>query len=740
MLGSISRLVVRAPKIVLSITLLFCGLAAIIGISAPAHLSTGGFVSARSQSAVADDVLTKEFDNWPTVTILVECPWGVENSAARRFGLELIARLRAVPDVTGLESIWNGAQGMASYLLSVDEKSALIIVNMGGSYNEQVASAITVNTIVHTVMRPAGITVKAGGSILTSLAISAQVSKDLATANAVTAPLLAVLMLWIFGSLVATLIPLAVAGIAFLGTLAMLRILAALTTVSVFALNLATALTLALAIDYSLLLVNRYREERAVGREHADSVIQTIQAAGRTVLYSATAVGLSLSVLLLFPLYALRSIGYAGIAVAALSAGASVIVTPALLALCGMRIDSLNVRNLLRRLFRRPAQDPKFTAIERTFWYRFAGAVIRHPVASGLLASEVVLVLAAPFLGVRFGLPDDRVLPETATVRQVGDAVRTQFETVANEITVVMPDRKQISIAQIGRYASALSRLHPVILVSSPLGKYQSGVLTAGEDSDPAMANAEAAYLLVYATGDPDSPAGRQVLAEIRGVRAPADVLLTGSAAEISDSLNTIASRLPLALGMIALLTFFVISIFSGSILLPLKAILLNAMSLCATFGAMVWIFQEGHFLGLLFGSTSSGFLIVEEPVLMFFVSFGVSMDYELFLLSRIREEWLSSARTRADNERAVQLGLARTARITTSAAALMTVVFVGLMTSEVTVIQMLGLGLALAVLMDVSLIRGVLAPAIMRLAGRANWWLPAPIKAYWEAHEVSEG
>ncbi|MCW2528836.1 MAG: hypothetical protein JWM76_3696, partial [Pseudonocardiales bacterium] len=338
-----------------------------------------------------------------------------------------------------------------------------------------------------------------------------------------------------------------------------------------------------------------------------------------------------------------------------------------------------------------------------------------------------------PFLGVKFGSPDDRVLPTSASVRQVGDEIREQFDgSGPGAVTVVMPDRRLVSDGDLAAYAERLSQLDGVTAVAAPGGTYVGGKAVAGPADSTQLADQQAAYLRVFNSAVPFSPQGARVLKEVRETPAPASVLLTGPAATSHDALAALGHRLPLALAIIAIATAIVLFMFTGSLLMPLKAIVLNALSLTATFGAMVWVFQDGHLLSL-FGSTSAGYLVPTMPILMFCLAFGMSMDYEIFLLSRIREEWLASARTNADNTRAVQLGLARTGRIVTAAAGLMAIVFAGMTTSKVSFMQMFGLGLTLAVLMDATLIRGLLVPAFMRLAGRANWWAPAPL-ARWHS------
>jgi putative drug exporter of the RND superfamily len=433
------------------------------------------------------------------------------------------------------------------------------------------------------------------------------------------------------------------------------------------------------------------------------------------VLFSALTVLLSLSALLVFPMYFLRSFAYAGIAVVALAAAAALFILPAMLVLVGTRVNALDVRAFVRHRLHRPDPAPK--ALEDTFWYRLAGRVMNRAVPVGAAIVILLLVLGAPFLGAKWGYPDDRVLPSSAQVHQVGDDLRTDFsQNAAGSLTVVLPEA--VASDQLASYRNALAQVPGVRGVSAP------------------MSNSSAAYLVVHSDATPYSSDGKKLLSSVRDVPAPGHVLITGAAARSADSLSALGSRLPLALLLIIVSTFVVLFMFTGSLLMPLKALVLNTLSLTATFGAMVWVFQDGHLLSSVFGSTSTGYLVATMPILMFCLAFGMSMDYEVFLLSRIREEWLSvpvAERTPEHNRRSVAVGLGRTGRIVTAAAALMAIVFAGIGTSSVIFMQMFGTGLALAVIMDATIIRGLLVPAFMRLAGPANWWAPAPL-ARWHA------
>jgi RND superfamily putative drug exporter len=710
MLGRIAALALRAPKRVLVVGAAVFLAALAFGAPVASHLSSGGFSAPGSASTKADSILLSQFKTGDANLIVeVTSPAGVDAATSRAQAIE--NSLTTNPYVSQVHSYWSGA----SSLRSADGKSGLIVAFVtGGDDNAPKRATDAVKGFLGT---DNGVTVKAGGQAIATQAVNDQTKSDLAIAEAVSIPITVVLLIIIFGSLIASLLPLVTGLFAIVGTLAALRTVALFTDVSIFAMNLTTALGFALAIDYSLLIVNRYREELRRGLAPDAAVLRTVQTAGRTVLFSALTVLLSMSALLVFPMYFLRSFAYAGIAVVALAAGAALFLLPAMLVLINVRVNSLDARVLLRRVLRRP--DPVEKQLHETFWYRVAAFVMRRAVLVGVGVTIVLLVLGAPFLGAKWGYPDDRVLPSSASVHQVGDDLRTNYrQNAAGAVTVVLPSRAEVTDGQLASYAAALARVPGATAVSPP------------------VSNNGAAFVSVQTDASPYSDAGKTFLANVRRVPAPAPTLVTGAAARSGDSLDALGSRLPVALALIIVSTFVVLFMFTGSLLMPLKALVLNTLSLTATFGAMVWIFQDGHLLNAIFGSSSSGYLVATMPILMFCLAFGMSMDYEVFLLSRIREEWLSvpaEQRSAAHNTRSVAMGLARTGRIVTAAAALMAIVFAGIATSKVTFMQMFGTGLTLAVLMDATLVRGLLVPAFMRLAGRANWWAPAPL-ARWHA------
>jgi RND superfamily putative drug exporter len=555
--------------------------------------------------------------------------------------------------------------------------------------------------------------------------------------ESIAIPLSFLVLVWVFGGLLAAALPLAVGGFAILGSLAVLRGFTMITDVSIFALNLTVAMGLALAIDYTLLIISRYRDEPADGAAPEQALVRTMTTAGRTVLFSAMTVALSMVAMVLFPMYFLKSFAYAGIAVVGLAALAAVVIAPAAIVLLGDRLDAFDVRRFARRVRGRP--EPVRKPVDQTLWYRMTKRVMRRSIPVGITLVAVLLLLGAPFLGIKWGFPDDRVLPQSASARQVGDELRTAFAAdAATTVTVVVPDATGLTAADLDRYAGALSAVTDVTSVSAPGGTYVAG-RPVGPPAAATGLKDGSAYLTVGSSAPLFSAASEAQLDALHAVPAPAAVQLTGTAQINRDSSVAITSRLPVVLGVIAAITFILLFLLTGSVVLPLKALLLNVLSLSAAFGALVWIFQDGN-LGAL-GTTPTGTLVANLPVLLFCIAFGLSMDYEVFLVSRIREYWLESGGppSRVRNDEAVALGLARTGRVITAAALLMSISFAALIAAHVAFMRMFGLGLTLAVLVDATLVRVLLVPAFMHVLGKWSWWAPAPLARLHRRIGISE-
>jgi RND superfamily putative drug exporter len=735
-LQRIALLAIAAPRRIIAVAALVMVACGIFGIPVAKHLSAGGFQDPTSESSQATKLLVDRFGQGDMeLLISVTSNDRAQGSAARSVGTDIAAQLEESPYVAEVTSAWTAPAPAAPAMISKDGKTGLIVAGItGGESEAQKHAKELTDRLVHD---RDGVTVRAGGEAMTYVQINGQSEKDLLTMEAIAIPLSFLVLVWVFGGLVAAALPLAVGGFAILGSMAVLRAITLLTDVSIFALNLTVAMGLALAIDYTLLIISRYRDELADGADRERALVRTMATAGRTVLFSAMTVALSMVAMVLFPMYFLKSFAYAGIAVVAFAAVAAIVVAPAAIALLGDRLDSLDVRRLGRRILGRP--EPVRKPVEQTFWYRSTKVVMRRAIPIGVAIVALLLVLGAPFLGIKWGFPDDRVLPQSLSARQVGDALRTDFAVdSARNVTVVIPDTAGIAPAELDRYASALSQVPDVSSVSAPGGTF-AGARPVGPPSASTGVKDGSAFLTVASTAPLFTSASETQLDRLRAVDTPAGkpVQLTGVAQINHDSSEAITSRLPMVLGIIAAITFVLLFLLTGSLVLPLKALVLNVLSLTAAFGALVWIFQDGH-LGAL-GTTPTGTLVANMPVLLFCIAFGLSMDYEVFLVSRIREFWLKSGKTRADNDESVALGLARTGRVVTAAALLMSISFAALIAAQVAFMRMFGVGLTLAVLADATLVRMMLVPAFMHVLGRWNWWAPKPLARLHERIGISE-
>jgi putative drug exporter of the RND superfamily len=749
--ATIARLIVRQRRLVLIAAVVFAALAGAFGGSVAKHLSNGGFDDPHAESTAARQIVEKQFGaGSPNLVLLVTAIDGsvdsVKSSAA---ALALNAELSKEPGVTGAVSYWSLK---APPLKSTNGQQALVLARITGNEDTVRKRIEDLSPKFTRVAKGSAITVEVTGQAEVFRQVGTTIESDLKRAETIALPITLLLLILVFGGLIAAGLPLFVGALTVLGTFAVLQLINTFTDVSIFALNLTTALGLGLAIDYALFIVSRFREELGAGWPVHDAVVRTVRTAGRTVVFSAATVAISLSSLLVFNQAFLRSFAFAGVAVALIAAVASVVVLPALLAVLGHRVDSLSLS------FGKKRKNQKVTdhELREGIWHRIAIGVMRKPVRVAVGASLVLLVLGAPFRHINLSLGDHRVLPKNSSARAALDQISTAFtsrENGAAEIVFSSFDATTTSGRErIDSFAKELSKISAVARVDSLNGSYIGGRNVA--PPNPASARFlspdknPGTWLSVVPNIEPVSSAGEQMVKEIRaltksqfanadaGVDADAGVAVKvgGPSAELVDSKESLFSRLPWAGGIIAVVTFVLLFLMFGGLLVPLKALLLNLLSLSATFGAMVWIFQEGHLAGVL-DFTPTGSLAATIPVLMFCIAFGLSMDYEVFLLSRIKEE---HDRT-GDNERSVAMGLEKTGRIVTAAAVLIALVFVAFATSGISFIKLFGLGLALAVLIDAFVIRATLVPAFMRLAGEANWWAPAPLQRLQQRIGLSE-
>ncbi|MBY0443574.1 MAG: MMPL family transporter [Mycobacteriaceae bacterium] len=761
MLQGIARLALATPRSIIAVAGLVLIGAAIFGIPVAKNLSAGGFHDPSSESAQAIQLLTDKFgQSDQQVLVVVTAPHGARSDQARRVGISIVDRLTRSPMVLSVTSAWTAPAAesqpgqVAASMVSADGTSGLIVVNLkGGENNAQKYARALFDDVSH---ERDDVTVRVGGSAVVYAQINDHNKRDLLLMESLAIPLSFLVLVWVFGGLLAAALPMALGGLAIVGAMSVLRLIALSTDVSIFALNLATAMGLALAIDYTLLIISRYRDELAAGIDRDQALIRTMATAGRTVLFSAITVALSMAVLVLFPMYFLRSFAYAGVATVAFVALAAVVVTPAAIVWLGPRLDALDLRRLVRRLrlwwpgsVGSPVLPEATSVGQESFWYQSTKFVIRRWAPIGLAVITLLILLGAPFSAVKWGFPDDRVLPRSASAHQVGDQLRDGFAAnSAIAVPIVIPHADGVSPADFDRYAADLSRVPKVSAVTAPTGTFVAG----NRIGPPAAATgvaAGSAFLTVTSTAPLFSPTSATQLDRLHQVPGPGgrSVQLAGLAQINRDSVDAIMRKLPLVLGLIAVIAFILLFLLSGSVVLPLKALVCNVLSLTAAFGALVWIFQDGH-LGAL-GTTPTGTLVANMPVLLFCIAFGLSMDYEVFLVSRIGEYWrlakvaeptMTAAQARAANDESVALGVARTGRVITAAALVMSISFAALVAAQVSFMRMFAVGLTLAVLVDATLVRMVLVPAFMHALGRWNWWAPKPLVWLHERLGISEG
>ncbi|MFD3553580.1 MMPL family transporter [Streptomyces goshikiensis] len=723
--GRWTRIVTARPRLSLLLALVVTALAVFAGGGVADRMGSGGWEDPDARSTYATKALEREFpSSQPNLLLLVDAGAGagVDDPAVAAEAERLTGLLAAEPGVTGVGSYWRTP---LPALRSEDGRQALIAARVLG--DEKTATRVLERIAPRYQGERGPLRVSLGGPVAVQREVTATIQEDLLRAELIALPVTLVLLILVFGSAVAALLPLGVGIVAILGTNAVLRGLTEFTEVSVFAQNLTTALGLGLAIDYALFIVRRFREELAAGRDPMAAVGATLRTAGRTVLFSALTVAVALSAMLLFPMYFLRSFAYAGVAVVLLAAAAALILLPAALVLLGERVNSLDLRRLWRRsrgaavagTGAAAADGDKAADGEGRGWARMTALVMRRAPVFALVTTAGLLLLGVPFLGIKFGTVDDRQLPKTAASHVVQQQIRDGFPGSPGGGLIVLTEGAA-GAGDLDAYRERVAGLDGVARVDGPVS------------SGP---GARYAYFSVVTEGEAVGQRAQDLVGEVRGVQAPFETSVAGQAAVLVDAQKAIAEKLPAALALVVLATLLLVFLLTGSVLIPLQAVMLNALSLTAMFGAVVWVFQEGHLSGFL-SFTSSGDIETTLPVLMFCIAFGLSMDYGVFLISRIKEEYDRTG----DHEEAVRTGLARTGGLITAAAVILAVVMVAIGTARVTNTKMLGLGIALAVLMDAMVVRSLLVPAVMKLTGRATWWAPGPLRRLHARFGLSEG
>ena len=665
-------------------------------------LGVGGFVDPAAESSQVADYLDQSFPTTPNLVLEVIARDGVLDDPDVAAAAERVRQLvKAEPSAKVVGSF---SQSSAADLRGRDGRSGLILVHVGGTLDE--ATKTSIRIIDELPADDPSVEVRAGGPLGVSVEIEDRVGHDLVISESVALPILLAVLVIVFGGLVAAFLPLAIGITSIVMTLLVLALMVSVSDVSVHALTVATAFGLGLSIDFGLLMVSRFREERDKGKDHEAAIVATVTTAGRTIIFSAATVTLAMSGLLVFPLYFLRSTALTASAVVILSALSAIVVLPALLALLGTRIDSLAV---IRRKVPLSADS--------AFWRRCAEAVTKRPLLCALPVIAVLLVLGIPFLSVQLAMPDERALPSDSNARLVTESLRQNY-AADNSQAVTLLSRNDTRM--LDDLVAPVSSMDGVVRVVAPSGTYERGKLIAGPT--PGFENNGAAYGLVYLSAPAQTDAAQQVVHAIRAKIVDQQVEVGGPTATLIDTSAAVGDRLPVAILLIALTTFVLLFLFTGSIVVPIKALVLNLLMLSAVLGTMVWIFQDGH-LAQILGVTPAP-LNLSMVVLLCCIAFSLSVDYEIFLLSRIKEARDSGL----SNNDAIVVGLGRVGRIISSAALLLTITLLSF-ANGLSFMKMFGIGTALAIVIDATVIRGVVVPAFLRVAGDLNWWAPRPLK-----------
>jgi len=695
MFEKLGHALVRRRKSVLAGFIITAIAAGVIGSLVFARLEGGGYSDPGSDSWKAATYLTDTFKvKDPAIIFIIDAGKSVADPAVAAEVAPIEADLRSMPEIAKTLSYWSagGAQqlesadGNSAYLFIYGQKAdPTLLTSLAGKLQEKYDKKI------------GNLRIYVGGFSTFNHAVNTKISGDLALAEAISIPLTFLFLLFVFGGLIASAMPVVVALSAILGSFLILYLISLFTGVSIFALNLVTGMGMGLGIDYSLLMVNRFREELHSGKSVEESVAQTVKTAGRTVFFSGITVMITLASLMFFPQMFLKSFGYAGVSVVSVAIIGALIPLPAILALLGTKIDKFVVR--------KSAITPKADGR----WAHTARFVMKRPVAVVVLSLLILGTLAAPLKDIVFSQVDTRVLPvsnKAAIAAQVGlDKFPGQQ---GNPIEIVIPNGTS-KMVEVNNFVSNLANVPGVVSVGAPE--------TAGTDIRIAAIHSMSSR----------SPAAEVMIKNIRALKVPEGTLVGGVAADYADSQIGIAEKLPLALLWIALGTLLLLFMFTGSIILPIKAVILNLLSLSATLGVLSWIFIGGHINWLVGPFTNTGSIDTSMVILIAVVAFGLSMDYEVFLLSRIKEEHDAGH----SNIESVALGLQKSARIITAAAVILAVVFAIFVTSGVTSIKTMGFGVAFAILLDATLVRALLVPALMRLFGERNWWAPKALKRF---------
>ena len=701
MFENLGRVLVNYRKAATALFIIGILVAGAVGSLIFSRLDSGGYSDPNSDSYkvyeyLRDDLKVED----PAVVVVIDAgDRDVTESAVAQQALALEKMMAAEKGVTRTLSFWGS--GADANLKSADGKAAYVLIygegeafspdsaDLGKLFQEKYDGEFS------------GLRLYAGGVAVVGHAITKKISDDLKIAEAISIPLTFILLAFVFGALAASAMPLIVGVSAIVGAFFILYLISLFTSVSVYALNLTTGMGLGLGIDYALLMVNRFREELNKGKSVDDSVITTMATAGKTVFYSGLTVLVTMVSLTFFPLPFLKSFGYAGVSVVALAVVGAIFGLPPILAMMGKRIN----KGPVRKSAMKPTDDGR--------WADTARFVMRRPVPVVLLSLIALGIMAAPLQNISFSQGDSRMLP-ASNPAAIATALQTErFPGQTGTPIEIITFNGANKVDALNDYANRISQVEGIVGVVPPQ--------VIGDD----------VRIVAYQSMLPRTPESQKLIHDLRDVKAPAGTLIGGVAADYTDSQDGISRTLPWAFGWIAISVLLLVFVFTGSIILPIKAVVLNVLSLASTMGVLTWVFIDGNLQWLVGSFTVTGSLDTSIVILIAVVVFGLSMDYELFLLSRIREEHLEGR----SNVESVATGLQRSARIITAAAVLLAVVFAAFVTSGVTSIKTMGFGVALAVLLDATLIRALLVPALMRLMGERNWWAPKSLQRFTLKH-----
>ena len=697
MFEKLGQLAVRRSKLVLTSFIITMLAAGGIGLSVFGKLDSGGYSDPNSESMKVWNYFQENLKTKDAGVILIV---DGKNKSVNDPNVvaDAIALEKEVATVQGVESTLSyWSSGNQQTMVSKDGNAAYLLIY---TKSDDFAKVGEVGKEIQSKFdgEYKSLQVYASGNGVITSAINGRIAKDLALAEAISIPLTFILLIFVFGAVIASAMPLFVGIFSILGAFFLLLLITQVTSVSVFALNLITGLGLGLGIDYSLLMVNRFREELHNGKEIDEAVVTTVKTAGKTVFYSGLTVAVTLGSMVVFPQSFLKSFGYAGVSVVLIAIVAAILPLPALMKLLGHRVDKF----VVRKSGIVPKSDGR--------WAQTARFVMRKPVSVVVLSLVILGVMAAPIKDIVFSQLDARVLPKSDKAAIAYQVLSDRFPgQESSPIEILIPGAaNKVTPEELNDYVTKIQQTEGIVRVI------------------PFNVGNDIRIQAIQSMGSRTIEAS-DLIHKLRDLDSPQGTLIGGVAADFTDSQDGTARALPWALGWIAISVLILIFVFTGSVILPIKAVLLNILSLAATLGVITWIFIDGHLKWLVGDFTVTGTIDTGTAILIAVVVFGLSMDYELFLLSRIKEEHLAGH----NNIESVAVGLQKSARIITAAALLLAAVFASFMTSGVTAIKMMGFGTAFAVLLDATLVRALLVPALMRLFGERNWWGPKFLKKY---------